>query len=606
MADPSFSGFWDRFPYRRPQRSPYSSHPYAASNVTPTKPEYDYWGAPKVKPRTFTVPVYGPSDHPSPSPSSVTKGNGHAELNPKKVVSIPIDSETHVSSSGIKKAAVPLLDETSAAKKIQSSFRGFSARKGAPLKKLRVIRDVKAKAEDIRRRLADSQVVESILQNEKERLKITEGIMSLLLKLDAIQGVNSFVRESRKAVIRELVNLQEMVDFILGGKSIGAGGSPGVEDAEDTHGDGLVTSREEDGDLQSLDRSPTEEEIGDEKLLGRGPSEEGIKDKGLPDGVNLAVASAHDSSVQEEGSVISDRIEIYNMQIEAPNHTEGISMVTGSSSGEVSSELIASKENTVQDQEVGDDSEVQEEGSVHPVKSETQTMQIEPPNHTEDIFIVMGSGEEASEVVATNENKVQDQNLKSYDEDAKRDSIDEEKATYGALSSEGQSREELRASESQSIPFTNEEIIGFAENICANSTDCEVQTCRGLNDLDDLDLSKSQAETNEVPEQHGEGEGMDCEKTREVIGTGAGENTNVEEGIVKVRDENERLKKMVVDLFNKTEMQNQLINTLSLRIAQLEEQISNKRKKSGYKKKTKNPSNGITRRRDNGEEDKSQ
>lgn len=566
MADTSFSGFWDRFPHRRPQRSPYSSHPYAASNVTPTKPEYDYWGAPKVKPRTFTVPVYGPSDHPSPSPSSVTKGNGNSEPNPKKVVSIPIDSETPVSSSGIKKVAVPLLDEASAAKKIQSSFRGFSARKGAPLKKLRVIRDVKAKAEDIRRRLADSQVVESILQNEKERLKINEGIMSLLLKLDAIQGVNSFVRESRKAVIRELVNLQEMVDVILGGKSIRGGGSPGVEDAEDLH--------------------------------GRGPSEEGIKDEGLPDGVNLAVASAHDSNVQEEGSVISDRIEI-----EAPNHTEGISMVTGSSSGEVSSEVIASKENTVQEQEVGDDSEVQEEGSVHPVKSETQTMQIEPPNHTEDIFIVMGSGEEASEVVASNENKVQDQELESYDEDAKRDSIDEDKATYGALSSEGQSREELRASESQSVPFTNEEIIGFEENICANSADCEVQTYRGLNDLD---LSKSQAETNEVAEQHGEGEGMDCEETQKVIGTGAGENTNGEEGIVKVRDENERLKKMVADLFNKTEMQNQLINTLSLRIAQLEEQISNKRKKSGYKKKTKNPSNGITRRRNNGEEDKSQ
>lgn len=605
MADPFFSGFWDRFPQRRPQRNPYSSHPYAASNVTPTKPEYDYWGAPKVKPRTFTVPVYGPSHHPSPSPSSGTKGNGHSEPNPKKVVSVSVDSETPVSSSGIKKAAVPLLDETSAAKKIQSSFRGFSARKGAPLKQLRVIRDVKAKAEDIRRRLADSQVVESILQNEKERLKITEGIMSLLLKLDAIQGVNSFVRESRKAVIRELVNLQEMVDVILAGKSIGGGGSPGVEDAEGTHGDGLVTSREEDGDLQSLDRSPTEEEIGDEELLERGPSEEGIKDEGLPDGVNLAVASAHDSDVQEEGSVISDRIEIHNMQIEAPNHTEGISMVTGSSSGEVSSEVIASKENTVQDEEVGDDSEVQEEGSVLPVKSETQTMQIEPPNHTEDISIVMGSGEEASEVVASNENKVQDQELKSYDDDAKRDSIDEEKATYGTLSSEGQSREELRASESQSVPFTNEEVLGYSivENKCANSADCEVQTCRGLNDLN---LSKSQAETNEVLEQHGEGEVMDFEETREVIGTGAGENTNVEEDIVKVRDENERLKKMVGDLFNKTELQNQLINNLSLRITQLEEQICNKRKKSGEKKKTKKPSNVITRRWNNGEEDKSQ
>lgn len=604
MANPFFGGFWDRFPQRRTQRSPYSSHPYAASNVTPTKPEYDYWGAPNVKPRTFTVPVHGPFDHPSPSPSSVTKGNGHSEPNPKKVVSIPVDSETLISSSGIKKAAVPLLDETSAAIKIQSFFRGFCARKGAALKNLRVIRDVKAKAEEIGRRLADRQVVELILQNEKERLKITEGIMSLLLKLDAIQGVSSFVRESRKAVIRELVKLQETVDVILAGKSIeGVGSSCSEAAEEDTHGDGLVAAREADGDLQYLERSPTEEEIRDEELLDRGPSE-GIKDEGVADGVKLAVASANDSEVQEEGSVISDGIEIHNMQIETPNHTEDFSMVTSSNSGEKSSEVLALKENTVQDQEVGDDSAVQEEGSLLPDKNEIQNMQIEAPNHTEDIYMVTGNGEESSEVVASKENKVQDQELKTYDEDAKRVPIDEEQATYGALSSEGQSREELRASESQIVPCTNQEVIGHSieENMCANSADCEVQTWR----LKDLDLSKSEAETIQAHELHGEGEGMECEETREVICAGTGENTNGEEDIVKVRHENERLKKMVVDLINKTELQNQLLSNLSLRIAQLEEQISNKRKKSGDKKKTKKPSNSITRRRNNGEEDKSQ
>jgi hypothetical protein len=35
-----------------------------------------------------------------------------------------------------------------------------------------------------------------------------------------LQGVNSFVRESRMAVIRELLNLQEMVDVIMAGKMI--------------------------------------------------------------------------------------------------------------------------------------------------------------------------------------------------------------------------------------------------------------------------------------------------------------------------------------------------------------------------------------------------
>jgi len=220
MEYPFFGRLWDRFPQRRSYHNPYSSHPYAAATVTPTKPEYEYRGAPKLKPKTITVPVHGPTNNPSQNSSSVIKGNSPLKPDSKNVVSIPIDSEAPKSSSVIKKAATPRMDETSAATKMQSAFRGFSARKGSPLKNLRVIRDVKAEAEAIQRRLADRQVVESVLQNEKEHLKITEGIMSLLLKLDAIQGVNSFVRESRKAVIRELLNLQEMVDAIMAGKMI--------------------------------------------------------------------------------------------------------------------------------------------------------------------------------------------------------------------------------------------------------------------------------------------------------------------------------------------------------------------------------------------------
>eukprot|EP01018_Ginkgo_biloba_P035396 Gb_07388 [translate_table: standard] len=79
------------------------------------------------------------------------------------------------------------LNDTAAAVKIQSAFRGFSVRKSAPLKNMKFIAQVKANMEDIRQRIEDPQVVQMIRQNEKERLKITEGLMSLLLKLDAIQ-----------------------------------------------------------------------------------------------------------------------------------------------------------------------------------------------------------------------------------------------------------------------------------------------------------------------------------------------------------------------------------------------------------------------------------
>lgn len=72
-----------------------------------------------------------------------------------------------------------------------------------------------------------------------------------------LQGMNSFVRESRKAVICELVNLQEMVDVILAGKSIRGGGSTVAESVvEDMHGDGFDLNS-----VQSLNREKVMENL---------------------------------------------------------------------------------------------------------------------------------------------------------------------------------------------------------------------------------------------------------------------------------------------------------------------------------------------------------
>lgn len=165
----------------------------------------------RVQPKIFAVPV-----HDSPT-------------NPKSAV--PIPARFLNTESSTLSMALPM-DETSAAIKIQSAFRGFSTRKCAPLKNLKIIHDVKAKAEDVRRRIADRQVVESIRQNEKERLKISEEIMSLILKLDAIQEVHSFVREARRAVVRELVSLEKDVDAIIAGKSTEGTGMEYAVDSE--------------------------------------------------------------------------------------------------------------------------------------------------------------------------------------------------------------------------------------------------------------------------------------------------------------------------------------------------------------------------------------
>jgi hypothetical protein len=120
-----------------------------------------------------------------------------------------------------------------------------------------------------------------------------------------LQGVNSFVRESRMAVIRELLNLQEMVDAIMAGKMIEGTVSKGAYAAEDgNYGDEMAAFVEENGEALCSDRGPNKEEIRDEELRERSPNEEEIRGEVVADAVKLA--SANDSKVQEQVSVLSD------------------------------------------------------------------------------------------------------------------------------------------------------------------------------------------------------------------------------------------------------------------------------------------------------------
>eukprot|EP01018_Ginkgo_biloba_P012643 Gb_14940 [translate_table: standard] len=260
MDYPFFRRTWDRYSPRRSYQYPYHVDPpyYSASAVTPTKSDYDEWATPKLKPRRFTVPVYdSPLREPECGIPSTSLGHLHnsaplsrseyqGDMPSNSLGSIPVNfvsestndprDECTFSGRSARKRVCPQMDENVAAVKIQALFRGFSVRKSAPLKNLRVITQVRAKMKEIWQRIGDSQVVQLLRQNEKERLRITEEIMSLLLKLDAIQGVHSIVRESRKAVTRELVNLQEIVDALIAGKSMEGEANEGpVGNCEDDH-----------------------------------------------------------------------------------------------------------------------------------------------------------------------------------------------------------------------------------------------------------------------------------------------------------------------------------------------------------------------------------
>ncbi|XP_047147239.1 uncharacterized protein LOC124819720 [Vigna umbellata] len=111
---------------------------------------------------------------------------------PSKVVSIPVRFVSSERSRG------------DSAIKIQRVLRGFLVRK--TLKKIAAMRVELARIESEIR-------VEVVKREAKERVRVIETIMNLLLKLDSIRVLHySGLREYRKSVIRKAIALQEMLD----------------------------------------------------------------------------------------------------------------------------------------------------------------------------------------------------------------------------------------------------------------------------------------------------------------------------------------------------------------------------------------------------------
>ncbi|MFS8033325.1 putative IQ motif, EF-hand binding, BAG domain, BAG domain superfamily [Helianthus anomalus] len=97
----------------------------------------------------------------------------------------------------------------SAALKIHKLFSSFLVRKS--VKKIASIRN---EVSNIERRINDTIVVSLICRDAKERLRVNETLMSLIFKLDSIRGVDSGIRDLRKAVTKKEIALQEKVDSI--------------------------------------------------------------------------------------------------------------------------------------------------------------------------------------------------------------------------------------------------------------------------------------------------------------------------------------------------------------------------------------------------------
>lgn len=114
----------------------------------------------------------------------------------------------------VKKAAKrKILPNAEAAVIIQSAYRGYEVRKWEPLKKLKQIAKIREQVENIREQIYRLETCAK-LPDEKQPVFISETIMTLLLQLDTIQGLNPIVREIRKSVAKELICLQEKLDSL--------------------------------------------------------------------------------------------------------------------------------------------------------------------------------------------------------------------------------------------------------------------------------------------------------------------------------------------------------------------------------------------------------
>lgn len=117
---------------------------------------------------------------------------------PSKVVSIPV----HFVGSERNKA--------NSATKIEKVARGFLVRKS-----LNKMLKMKVELDEIEKKVNDEETVKMMKKEQKERIRIAETIMNLLLRLDSVRVFHcSALRDLRKSIIKRAIVLQEFVDQI--------------------------------------------------------------------------------------------------------------------------------------------------------------------------------------------------------------------------------------------------------------------------------------------------------------------------------------------------------------------------------------------------------
>ncbi|OWM85611.1 BAG family molecular chaperone regulator 5, mitochondrial [Punica granatum] len=132
-------------------------------------------------------------------------------------VTYTLPNDSPVSETPITVQLSPPQSHSSAATKIQSTYRAHLLRS-----LYKTISAVDSEAGRLQRLIQRQETVDSLRSSERERLRMNESLMALLLSLDAVPGgIDPAVREARRKVSRRIVGLQEIVDGICGSSAGG-------------------------------------------------------------------------------------------------------------------------------------------------------------------------------------------------------------------------------------------------------------------------------------------------------------------------------------------------------------------------------------------------
>ncbi|XP_052183865.1 BAG family molecular chaperone regulator 5, mitochondrial [Diospyros lotus] len=121
----------------------------------------------------------------------------------------PTQPHAKTTQISIESDSPPSAAAVAAAVKIQSSYRSYIVRN-----LVKKIAAANSEASRLERLIQRQETVDAVRADPRERIRMNEALMGLLLRLDSVPGVTPTVRELRRQVSRRIVGLQEILDAV--------------------------------------------------------------------------------------------------------------------------------------------------------------------------------------------------------------------------------------------------------------------------------------------------------------------------------------------------------------------------------------------------------